>query len=205
MRSAWPAVWQFVLRHHRFLLFWLRGADGTIGYVCKTAVLQQVHAVEGVRSSHVCRTFEVDNRGKVRCHHAAHIVAAVVVERLGHRTAVRFIDFAEMVLWIHDLIHPRVGLLLKIVVKVQRVNMSGLSNATRHREVALRGLLCWAFHYKENCSWKGANLPEIEKIERKAKANWKKEEESRGRCVGTSREMRRDERWKDKSRRRGSE
>lgn len=104
------------------------------------AVSQPRQAKDGVHSSSVCATFWIDGRRKVHRHYDTHIVAGIVAERLGLRTAMCFVDVEKRVIQIRDLMHTRVDLLVPILVTLQGVNIIGLSNVIRHNKVALSRL-----------------------------------------------------------------
>lgn len=55
-----------------------------------------------------------------RRHHAAHELVVMGAERLFQGMAVGFIYVAQSVIRIHDLVYPRVDLLVQIVVNVQK-------------------------------------------------------------------------------------
>lgn len=112
------------------------------------ALFQQLYVVLVVHCSGVCRTFAVDGRQKVHRHHAACMKVVIVVERLGQHASVRFIDVAQRISRIHDLIHPCVDSLVQIVFLVQNMNLNGISNVIRNSGEALREFLRWIFIQK---------------------------------------------------------
>lgn len=54
----------------------------TIKHYHAKAVLQHLYVIDGVYRFGVWKTFQIDGSPKVLRHHAAHIVVAVVTERL---------------------------------------------------------------------------------------------------------------------------
>lgn len=89
----------------------------------------------------VCGTIRADGRRKVHHHHVARLDVVIAVEGHGQRAAVCIIDIAQTVIRIHHLIRPSVDFLVHIAVKVRGVSLNSLSNVSRHREVAFRGIL----------------------------------------------------------------
>lgn len=97
------------------------------------ADFQQLYAVTVVHSSRVCDTFGVDRRRNVLRQHAAYIVIVIIAELLGQCEAVGFIEFAKRLVWIHELVRPSVHFFVRIVVKVQMLNLNDISKFISHR------------------------------------------------------------------------
>lgn len=66
------------------------------------------------------------------------VVIVMVADRLGQGAALGFIDAAQGATRIHDLFHARVYFLVQIVLKVQEVNINGISYVIRSRLVPIR-------------------------------------------------------------------
>lgn len=73
----------------------------------------------------------VDGNENEHCNYASRIVVAITAEQLGQRAAECFIDVAESIIPISDLIHPCTYFLVETVVRFQGRNGDGLSNVIR--------------------------------------------------------------------------
>lgn len=80
-------------------------------------VFQQFRTVDVVHSNPVCSTVQVDGSVRVQRHHAVHIVVLMVADRLGQGLAVCFIDVAQKVILILELILPLIGSFAQVVVR----------------------------------------------------------------------------------------
>lgn len=70
------------------------------------------------------------------------VLVAIVVERLGWRVLLCFVDVGKRVIRIHDYIHPRIDLFVWPGVENQGVRLNGLPDVNKHGELILRG--SWA-------------------------------------------------------------
>lgn len=91
-----------------------------------TSVFQKLRAVNGVQSSGVCRTSEVDGRGNAHLNHAVRIAVGMVAEQLGWRVVRCFTDVTRKVITIRALIFARLDFLVQIVGGAQGMNINGI-------------------------------------------------------------------------------
>lgn len=68
-------------------------------------VYPQLHAVDVLHSSGVCRTFGIDDRGNAHYQHTTRMIVAILAERLNQCLAVCFINSVEPVVRIRNLVH----------------------------------------------------------------------------------------------------
>lgn len=98
------------------------------------------------------RTTPVHYSRKLICCYGTHIVEAVAAKRTCQHAAVCFIKVLKRVVWIHNLIHPRVYLLVPTLFQTLRTYRNRLSNVVWLVRVSVRGYISWKIHYKEENS-----------------------------------------------------
>lgn len=141
------------------------------------STLQQLHDVVFVHSSHICRIFKVDGRGKVQPHHVACIVVLIVVEQLGQSAAVCFPHFLQSDIRIRSLMHLCINFLKQIVVNFEELNQNGHASVIR-QERGFERILRRGFHFRERSSRKIGNVLEKEKSSRESGKHLNEEEKS---------------------------
>lgn len=113
MRSGYAALsvpFWFLITFHRATY------KARSEYYNATAVFQQLHAVKVLHQSWKGRTLAADGRGNIHCHNIARVVVVVAADRLGQRAEECFKDGAQRIIWIQDLMHPCVYLVVKVVI-----------------------------------------------------------------------------------------
>lgn len=85
-----------------------------------------------MHSCRVCFTLAVDGKSKVYSRLAGCIVIGIVAEKVGQHGTVCHIGVAPRVIRILDSIHPRLALIVHIMVNVQGVNINGIFSVSRH-------------------------------------------------------------------------
>lgn len=86
-------------------------------------------------------------RGKVQRLHAARMLLAIAVQRLGYGVAVYFTDAKQRSIRILGLIQASVYIFLQIVLSSKKRNLNGFSNAIIRTGVALRGFMRRGIHF----------------------------------------------------------
>lgn len=123
-----------------------------IGHDHTIRVFYQLYAMDVAHSPWEGLTFWNASKGEAHSHHAARIDVRAASKKLGQGKAVMFIDIAQRDIRIHVPIHRRIDFLVLIVMKVQKMYLSGLNNVVKHWWVDLRGFLRSDIHHIEGGS-----------------------------------------------------
>lgn len=77
----------------------------------------------------------------------------IIAIQFRQRSVQCFIDMAQSIIRIHDLIHHHVDFHVQTVVKLQEVSLNGFSNIIRVRGVAVRGFFWLRYFFQGNGIW----------------------------------------------------
>lgn len=113
------------------------------------AVFPELLSVDVVDSSSLDCAIGSDSKSKLHCRLGAGIVISIGTEQFGLLKALVFVDLVQIVIGIHNLLHPCADSFVPIVVKVQETNLNGAPKVIRHRKVTLKKLFHRNIHCKE--------------------------------------------------------
>lgn len=117
----------------------------------RITVLHHPHAFNIGHSNRLWGTFLVGPSGKLHRYRAARIFLPIASERLVQHLAVCFIELAQRVIRIENIIHLCMGFLLQVVVNVPRVNLNVLSIALRYMGVVSENFFAAIFISEKSC------------------------------------------------------
>lgn len=82
------------------------------------AVFEQLPVFEVIHSSRICVIIVAHLTGNIHRDYIARLSVVEVAEQHGQRVAASFVNLAWRAIYVHDLVHPRLDVLVQIVLDV---------------------------------------------------------------------------------------